>query len=160
MGWGTACIHPSGAFPPRSFTSRCWKIRCRLHIARNWIASGPRRRSRPGWCPNYLFRRNSCQGIDGNCISLLQQCTVRHEHLDAHTNETSNETSNELMLTCYWDFLRQDHRRFIDCQTPQSMGVSPETRACDAALMESKANPCGFHGFSRGSYLRRHVGYV
>lgn len=42
-------------------------------------------------------------------------------------------------LNCIWP-QKKDHRRFIDCQTPQSMGVSPETRACDAALMESKVS--------------------
>eukprot|EP00439_Symbiodinium_sp_Y106_P047197 s1753_g6.t1 len=34
-----------------------------------------------------------------------------------------------------------EHRRFIDCQTPQSLGLSPElNRACDAALMENKTS--------------------
>jgi len=36
---------------------------------------------------------------------------------------------------------KKDHRIFIDCQTPQSMGLSPElTGTCDAALMESKVS--------------------
>ncbi|CAL1147463.1 unnamed protein product [Cladocopium goreaui] len=36
---------------------------------------------------------------------------------------------------------KKDHRIFIDCQTPQSMGLSPElTGTCDVALMESKVS--------------------
>ena len=35
----------------------------------------------------------------------------------------------------------KEHRRFIDCRTPQSMGLSPElTRTCDAALTENKTS--------------------
>ncbi|CAE7772867.1 upf1, partial [Symbiodinium pilosum] len=34
----------------------------------------------------------------------------------------------------------REHRRFIDCQTPQSMGLSPELTTCDAALTENKTS--------------------
>ena len=41
-------------------------------------------------------------------------------------------------LNCIWP-RQKEHRRFIDCRTSQSMGLSPElNRSCDAALMESK----------------------
>ncbi|CAL1145766.1 unnamed protein product [Cladocopium goreaui] len=43
-------------------------------------------------------------------------------------------------LNCVWP-QKKDHRIFIDCQMPQSMGLSPElTQTCDAALMESKVS--------------------
>lgn len=50
----------------------------------------------------------------------------------------------------------QEHRRFIDCRTPQSMGLSPDLhRTCDAALMESKV---GF-ACQRMDVVRCHGGW-
>eukprot|EP00434_Breviolum_minutum_P034003 symbB.v1.2.030092.t2/scaffold3348.1/size58710/2 len=43
-------------------------------------------------------------------------------------------------LSCIWPDPNQ-HRRFIDCRTRQSLGLSPEfNHGCEAALMESRAS--------------------
>ena len=47
---------------------------------------------------------------------------------------------SHFLRSCIWPDPNQ-HRRFIDCRTRQSLGLSPEfNHGCEAALMESRAS--------------------
>ena len=72
-----------------------------------------------------FFFAKACSFLDSALSSIaLLACYVQRRFLSIHALAGGT---------------LQEHRCFVDCRTPQSIGLSPElNRTCDAALMESK----------------------